>query len=288
MSCTEADTSPKPDEYCEASLIAALKTYGYTPVYLETTTSTMDHARLIGVSKAAVVANTQDAGRGQWGRKWAATKDRSVLMTVVEPFSQKDGDPRPTSLLPNQMFILASCVALQEVTGNSDIKIRWPNDLTVHGQKLGGLLVENPAFSKDAPYPLLFGIGMNVHYKNANAAFPNTDYGAISIDELGGKYVRREEIIIAILKKWVSFRADLRRVAIEGQFSDTYGYYNNLWRENAALLKQEVRYWRDRTHYPEDFIQGSVTDSSLGRGLMIGTTEVVLFSRDSKLEVLTN
>lgn len=87
----------------------------------------------------AYFAREQIAGKGQWGKTWLATKDSSLILSIII-------DPRPISL--NQQFQLSACVAVsvceffRKYTDDA-VCIKWPNDLYWQDRKAGGILIEN-------------------------------------------------------------------------------------------------------------------------------------------------
>ncbi len=91
-----------------------------------------------------VTASEQSAGRGRQGRAWTAPGGRALLCSLV----LRD----PPRLLP-----LAAGVAAAEVVGPG-ARVKWPNDVLVHGRKVAGILVEGRPREGWA----VLGIGLNV------------------------------------------------------------------------------------------------------------------------------
>ena len=235
-------TSPTPEPFDTGRLHKDLASLGYQFVYLPQTTSTMDNARAAGVIPTVVVTNHQTQGRGRVGRNWHDTPGKSVLMTIAEPFNEVDGDPDGSSQLPHQLFTLAACLALQEVTANKHILIKWPNDLVyadasqpdTFGKKIGGVLIENPDHSPSHMYPRLFGLGVNVSYLPQETALLPAEYGAVSLSEITAQPLDRSDIILAIVKRWSSLRTLLRQ---ENSMTTDIA---RLWHDNAAMLNKTV------------------------------------------------
>jgi BirA family transcriptional regulator, biotin operon repressor / biotin---[acetyl-CoA-carboxylase] ligase len=106
---------------------------------IERTGST--NADLLGDSSAAegewLVALEQSAGKGRQGRAWLAEQGNFFGSTIVE---LKAGDP------PAPMLSLAAGLALIEAVDvaapGRPLLLKWPNDLLVDGDKLGGVLLE--------------------------------------------------------------------------------------------------------------------------------------------------
>lgn len=254
---------PYEERYDIYSLASAIGEDGYVLKYKPETTSTMDLAQAADLKKTVVLADHQTQGRGRYERTWLDEPGNSILMTVLEPFDDTKGDPGPFSSLSPHMFSLAVCLALQEATGNKDIKLRWPGDPVYAGKKLGGILVENPDYNPLGTYKKLFGVGINAYYPNTDAAFPNTDYGAISLAEITNQPLSRQKLIAAIVKKWSMMRVDLR---VMQRNQRVFDHYNNLWKQNAELIGQHISI----SGLPNDTtIEGTVLDSTIGNGIIL-------------------
>jgi BirA family biotin operon repressor/biotin-[acetyl-CoA-carboxylase] ligase len=74
--------------------------------------------------------------------------------------------------------------------------LKWPNDLTVGGRKLGGLLVEGGG-EMAGPARAVVGIGVNVHMPVTCAAA--IDQPWTDLEQLAGKPVARNHIAATLL-----------------------------------------------------------------------------------------
>lgn len=110
---------------------------------------------------AAVLAESQTAGRGRRGRHWFSPYARNLYLSLGWRFDRGVGE---LGCLP-LVVALAACDALERA-GLAGLVIKWPNDLLLGGKKLGGCLVE---VSGDAsgPCTAVMGIGINVHMPRA-------------------------------------------------------------------------------------------------------------------------
>jgi BirA family biotin operon repressor/biotin-[acetyl-CoA-carboxylase] ligase len=83
------------------------------------------------------VALQQEAGRGRQGRSWLSAPGNFYGSTLVR---LRDSDP------PAQTLSLAAGLALVEAVDiavpGQDPMIKWPNDVTLRGKKLAGILLE--------------------------------------------------------------------------------------------------------------------------------------------------
>ncbi len=122
----------------------------------EETESTNDDARLLALQGApvgtAVLASRQTRGRGRAGRAWESPGGGLYLSVVLRP-TRTDA---PWSLLP---LALGEAAAEVLARHGHDVRVKWPNDLFIENDKVGGILVESRW--GDAPF-IIAGIGLNL------------------------------------------------------------------------------------------------------------------------------
>ena len=124
-----------------------------TVVRRKSVTSTQDVARPMPIG-SIVVADHQTAGRGRLDRRWESPPGTALLVSFV--------------LRPNPALSLAAGVAAAQACGGG-VRLKWPNDLLVHGAKVGGILVEI------TPATAICGIGINLTWAPPGAAKLNQD-----------------------------------------------------------------------------------------------------------------
>ncbi|PZD72278.1 Bifunctional ligase/repressor BirA [Acaryochloris thomasi RCC1774] len=117
----------------------------------------------------AVIAAQQQAGRGQWGRSWSSPPG-GLYLSVALLNRQSNAVPRtavPDAIAPlsaDQTPQLTVCSAwgVASALRNLDIPVtlKWPNDLLLHGKKLGGILTETTV-QKNQITAAILGIGLN-------------------------------------------------------------------------------------------------------------------------------
>ena len=103
---------------------------------------------------AVIVAARQTGGKGRSGRRWISPKGGIWLSVILRP----DMAITDAALLP-----IASSVALArsvEQTCGTSPELRWPNDLTVGGKKVAGILVD-ASLESSRITSLVLGAGIN-------------------------------------------------------------------------------------------------------------------------------
>ena len=123
------------------------------PTLPSTNTELMERARAGRVEPIALVAEQQSAGRGRMGRQWLS----EAPDTGPAPLTFSIGLP----LAPRDWSGLSLAVGLAAAQSlHADIQLKWPNDLWLHGRKLGGILIETA--SMGASRYAVIGIGINI------------------------------------------------------------------------------------------------------------------------------
>ena len=123
--------------------------------------STNTHARELARQGAAagtvIIARAQSAGRGRLGRSFHSPADTGLYFSLIlRP------DCKPEQLM--HLTCAAAVAACDAVERSCGLRpgIKWINDLTLQGKKLGGILTEL-SFSTDGRVSsAVIGIGINV------------------------------------------------------------------------------------------------------------------------------
>lgn len=122
---------------------AQLKTkwWGRRCLVAEQIPSTIDAARELAQQPPAhgllVAAEHQSRGRGRQGAAWVSPKAKDLLLTFVVRI--RDWTPSLSFL---SLYAAVAVARVLDTAYQIPIGIKWPNDLTIDGKKLGGVLVE--------------------------------------------------------------------------------------------------------------------------------------------------
>ena len=167
-------------------ITSGLKTekIGQQAYYFDSLDSTQNQAlKMSGdVSKdgAIIIAAKQTGGKGRSGRKWISPKGGIFLSIILHP----KFDISITTLFP-----IASALALSialEKTFKISPELKWPNDLTIKGKKIAGMLVD-VSLESNKIEKLVLGVGINfdVDVKRIEKELKGTPnfYGVSSLSE---------------------------------------------------------------------------------------------------------
>lgn len=145
----------------------ACKTLGRRVLLFDQVDSTNNVAARLADDPAnagvVILADEQTAGRGQYGRSWLCGAGRGVLLSVL--LFPPERLRRPALLAA--WAAVAVCEAIRTVTG-LQARIKWPNDVLIHGRKVCGILIEQG-------HGTVAGLGLNVNQSAADftaAALP--------------------------------------------------------------------------------------------------------------------
>ncbi|MBC7412785.1 MAG: biotin--[acetyl-CoA-carboxylase] ligase [Bacteroidia bacterium] len=123
-----------------------------------------------------VSAKHQTSGRGQRGNTWQATPNMNLLLSILL---------KPTFIKPTEQFYFNAAIALgvyqyiKSKLPNNDVKIKWPNDILVDGQKIAGILIENQLTGSTISSSVV-GIGININELNFEYLLKATSLHAIT------------------------------------------------------------------------------------------------------------
>jgi birA, biotin-[acetyl-CoA-carboxylase] ligase region len=127
--------------------------HNFRIIHLPICSSTQDEARKLYQSGHPLVVTTdqQTAGRGRRGRSWTNGKGNFLASFAL---------PLTSDVAPFAMMVLAVELATflqNKIT--ADIRVKWPNDIMVEGQKISGIIGEY----EQQLSCLILGVGVNLH-----------------------------------------------------------------------------------------------------------------------------
>jgi len=169
-----------------------------------------------------VTTDHQLAGRGQRGAVWEAEPGKNLLFSLLL---------RPQWLPLRHSFWLSAAVAsgicktfLPELPA---IKVKWPNDLYVDDQKLGGILIENATSGQFLDRSIV-GIGININ----QTKLPE---GACSLASLLKKEKDLEDALNRVM---TSIQMEIEFLRTNGWEKMRSKYYLHLYRMAALHTYQ--------------------------------------------------
>jgi BirA family biotin operon repressor/biotin-[acetyl-CoA-carboxylase] ligase len=164
------------------------KVIGQRTYYFDSIESTQNQALKMAKEKenngTVIIAEKQTGGRGRSGRKWISPKGGIWFSIILYP----KFDISNTTLFPIASS-LALSIAIQK-TCKISTELKWPNDITIKGKKLAGMLID-ASFESNKIENLILGVGINfsVNIKEIERVLKKTPnyYGISSLNEQKNK-----------------------------------------------------------------------------------------------------
>jgi len=145
-------------------------------------------------SGRVVLAGNQTKGRGRLGRSYVSLPGKHLTFSaVIHP-------GLPLAKIQGMALLAGIAVARVLETRSEGVRLKWPNDVLIRGQKVCGILVETREI-EGGRYPvLILGIGLNTNGRSDE--FPEDLQGKLTtLEEECGPKVNREEIFRELLQK---------------------------------------------------------------------------------------
>jgi BirA family biotin operon repressor/biotin-[acetyl-CoA-carboxylase] ligase len=172
--------------------------------FYQSTGSTMDDvaewARAGAAEGAVAVAETQTASRGRMGRRWISDEGNLYFSVLFRP------EPDALPLL-SPLAGVAAARAIRQVAGVYP-SIKWPNDVTIGGRKVAGILAESALSGAQVQHAIV-GIGINVALDVSSD--PEIAATATSLNHAAEAEVDRAELLRRILQHMDALYLDIRR-----------------------------------------------------------------------------
>ena len=105
-----------------------------------------------------IISKKQTGGRGRMKRKWKSPAGGIWMSIIIYP----KFDISYTTLVPIATS-LALCIAIEKILKIKP-ELKWPNDITIKGKKVAGVLVDTSIISNEIE-SMILGIGVNFKIK---------------------------------------------------------------------------------------------------------------------------
>lgn len=228
-------------------------------IYRLTTDSTQNLAILLAEKNPnsdgiVIIAGEQKSGRGRQNRKWLSPKGGIWLSVVLRPRISS----LKITLLPFAAA-LAVCDAIKKTT-QLDAKLRWPNDVTISGKKVAGILIDISMEAERINYAVV-GIGINANV-DSSAITSYLEKG-IKVTSLSDELSHKTNILDltkVILERLEYYYMELKRCAPNTIIEE--------WKKNSDILYQKVAVMQNNRT-----IQGIAADVNDDGSLLVRTND---------------
>lgn len=185
-----------------------------------------------------VITDNQTAGKGRAGRRWVSVPGKSLTTSLI---LKPELDSRLAGWFP-LLTGIAIVDALKELGLNT--KLKWPNDVMVHGKKLGGILCESRIHGSILEW-VVIGIGLNINEQENELP---VDLNATSFFMESSSSIQRELVLAKIL-------------------NNLELHYNTL-KENRGA-KTLLKFWTERCNHVNKTVKFEA-DNDIQEGIFIG------------------
>lgn len=199
---------------------------------------------------AVLLAEQQTAGRGRRGRPWVSPLVSNLYLTIRWGFTQGIASLEGLSLAVG--VVIAETL---ESLGVPGVELKWPNDIWVKDQKLGGILVEIGG-DVNGDCHAIVGVGLNVAMQGE--ASQSIDQAWTDLASLGytqGRNRLAAHIINSLLQLLDNYQAA------------GFASYHHRWLQRNALANRQVSVSGAQR------VSGIVTGLSDTGGLCLKTAE---------------
>ena len=215
----------------------------------------------------ACFGELQRAGRGRHGRRWVSPYAINIYLSVGLRWH------RPLEEVQGLSIAVGVATVRALNTLGLEAKLKWPNDIQYHQQKLGGILIET-ARVEGGETLLVVGIGLNVHRGHAQS-LASIEQPWIYLEAALGRPVKRNQAAGLLLDEFLR--------GLEYFTASGLETFHASWRELDVLRGLEVR-----AQSPQGEVIG-VVEGIDGKGalrLRTGATTVLISSGEVSLRPL--
>ena len=229
--------------------------------YFNTIDTTQNFAMKIASKKnengSVIISKKQTGGRGRMKRKWKSPVGGIWMSVIIHP----EFDITYTTLIPIATS-LALCIAIEK-TLKINTKLKWPNDITLKGKKVAGVLTDASITSNHIESVVL-GIGINfkINPNELESSIKKTPnfYGVTTL-------VKKNESMVPLIKQFL------------------YELENVLKLINSAQIKKIRNEWTKRSSTIGKNISIVTNDGHIrGRALKIDNDGGLVISGGKKTE----
>lgn len=150
---------------------------GIDVYFFESLSSTQEQARFMAEEGypdgTIILTKEQIMGKGRMGRRWVSEPGNLYMTYISRPDCS-------ASKAAEMSFV--SCIAAGDgmrrflARSSQELNYKWPNDLMLNKQKVGGVLLETVGKDPEKLDAVLIGVGINLQNTPESANYPVTSF----------------------------------------------------------------------------------------------------------------
>lgn len=157
------------------------------------------------------IAEEQTAGRGRRGRSFSSPEGAGIYMSFLT-----HGEAEPEAAVGITAYAAVKvCLAVESLT-DTELKIKWVNDVYLKGRKLAGILTEGAFDERGKLRYTVCGIGINVHKGGLTEELRDI---AISLEEGAEVRVDRNVLAARIIKEFLEGFGNFRDKSYHAEYT---------------------------------------------------------------------
>jgi BirA family biotin operon repressor/biotin-[acetyl-CoA-carboxylase] ligase len=152
----------------------------------------------------ALFAEAQSAGRGRRGRAWRSPFGANLYLSLAWRFPAW-----PPQLGTLSLAVGVACARALRTAGIAGIGLKWPNDLRIGNDKLGGILIEQRG-EAGGYCRVVIGVGLNVAMTSAQATSVDQPWTSVRTalgDATPSRNALAATLLDALLSALIEFEA---------------------------------------------------------------------------------
>lgn len=174
-----------------------------------------------------ILTSYQTMGKGRFDRKWQSEKDKNLTFSLLFAADLKNDELHFVNFYTSYILYL-TLKSLTSKYHNSEINLKWPNDLMLNRKKVAGILTDVKETENNIRI-FITGIGLNVN----NKYFPDDIVKkATSLRREFKNDFEIEKILIAFISNFYNNT---------GLFKDSYSLMKK-WNESSDLKGKKIRF----------------------------------------------
>ena len=162
---------------------------------VDSTNSRMEALLPAAGQAAVVIAETQTAGKGRRANQWQSTPFKNLQLSLAWTFPVWPANITALSLAAG-VIVMDTLKSL----GVEGIQLKWPNDIYLNGQKLGGILI-NIQGQSGGEAVVICGIGINIQLDAGDKK--NIKPSPIDLAGAGYRNMDRNAMVSDLVTGWV-------------------------------------------------------------------------------------
>ena len=207
-----------------------------------------------------IIAEKQKKGIGRFGREWISPMGGVYVSVILKP--------KISPIDASKMALIAGMAVVKVIRKlGLDAKLKWPNDILIHGKKVAGILTSISTKGDEIDY-IIVGIGINANIDIRT--FPKElQEGATSLKEEFKRGVSMEKIVGEVL-----YEMEINYEIFKFK-KGNIDYLLNEWRRLSDTIGKKVKI-KMRTEIIEGEAVGVNKDGALTMKLKDGSLKNII------------